>query len=106
VATNRRKPVVYVVFLRFSNNKSKAGEFMPAHNAWLERGFDEGVFLMVGGLQPQLGGAVVAHNTTRDELEARLREDPFVVHGVVKAELFEVSPSKADPRLEFLLSQR
>ncbi|WP_437815905.1 YciI family protein [Sorangium sp. So ce1078] len=95
---------MYVVFLRFSNNKGKAGDFMLAHNEWIKRGFDEGVFLIVGSLQPQLGGAVVADNTTRDELEARVREDPFVAHDVVKAELFDVLPSKVDPRLAFLLT--
>lgn len=95
---------MYVVLLRFSNNKSKAGEFMSAHNAWIKRGLDEGVFLIVGSLQPQLGGAVVAHNTTRAELEARILEDPFVAHDVVKPEVLEVSPSKADSRLAFLLT--
>jgi uncharacterized protein YciI len=95
---------MYIVFLRFSNNKSRATEFMPAHDAWLKRGLDEGVFLIAGGLQPRLGGAVVAHNTTRAELEARLLEDPFVAHDVVEPEVFEVSPSKADPRLAFLLA--
>ncbi len=29
--------------------------------------------------------------------------DPFVVHGVVQAEILEIKPGKADPRLEFLL---
>lgn len=95
---------MYVVLLRFSANKSKAGEFMSAHNAWIKRGLDEGVFLIVGSLQPQLGGAVVAHNTTRAELEARILEDPFVAHDVVKPEVLEVSPSKADSRLAFLLT--
>lgn len=95
---------LYIVLLRFADNKSKAGEFMSAHNAWIKRGFDEGVFLMVGSLQPQLGGAIVAHDTTRTELEARLLEDPFVVHDVVKPELLELTPSKADSRLEFLLA--
>jgi uncharacterized protein YciI len=103
-ATSRREAVMYVVFLRFSNNKSKAGELMAAHNAWIKRGLDEGVFLLVGSLQPQLGGAVVAHGTTRTELEARILEDPFVMHDVVKPEVLEVSPSKADPRLAFLLA--
>jgi uncharacterized protein YciI len=97
---------MFVVLLRFSNNKSKAGEFMSAHNAWIQRGLDDGVFLVVGSLQPQLGGAVVAHNTTRHELEARVQDDPFVAQDVVKAELFEISPSKADPRVAFLLSPR
>ncbi len=32
---------------------------MDGHNEWIKRGFDEGVFLMVGSLQPNLGGAIV-----------------------------------------------
>jgi len=97
-------PCMYIVLLRFAHNKSKAGEFMSAHNAWIKRGFDEGIFLMVGSLQPRLGGALVAHDTTRAELEARILEDPFVVHDVVKPEVLELTPSKADARLGFLLA--
>lgn len=95
---------MYIVFLKFSNNRAKAREFMLAHNEWLKRGFDEGIFLVAGTLQPQLGGAVLAHNTTLPDLEARVQEDPFVAHDVVTAELLEVLPSKVDPRLAFLLT--
>ncbi|MBN9164243.1 MAG: hypothetical protein BGO98_00530 [Myxococcales bacterium 68-20] len=95
---------MHVVLLRFSNNKSRAAELMAGHNEWIKRGFDEGVFMLVGSLQPTLGGVVIAHNTTRAELEARVQADPFVAQDVVKAELLEVSPSKADPRLAFLLA--
>lgn len=95
---------MFVVLLRFSSAKSKAGGLMAAHNEWIERGFDEGVFLLVGRLEPQLGGAVVAHQTSRSELEERIRSDPFVVHDVVKAELVEVTPAKVDSRLAFLRS--
>lgn len=35
-----------IVFLRFSNHKTKAGELMTAHNEWIKRGFDDGVFLL------------------------------------------------------------
>jgi uncharacterized protein YciI len=94
---------MFVVLLRFSNAKSRAGELMAAHNEWIQRGFTEGVFLLVGSLQPRLGGVVVAHDTSRAELEARVGSDPFVIHDVVTAELVEMSPSKADPRLSFLL---
>ena len=94
---------MYVVFLRFSSNKSKASEFMAAHNEWIQRGLDDGGFLIVGSLQSKQGGAVVAHGITREELEARILEDPFVVQEVVKPEVLEVVPSKVDPRLSFLL---
>lgn len=93
---------MFIVLLRFSNGKSKARDLMAAHNEWIERGFENGVFLVVGSLQPGLGGAVVAHNTTRAELEARVQSDPFVTHDVVTAEILEVSLSKKDPRLAFV----
>jgi uncharacterized protein YciI len=77
---------------------------MAAHDEWIKRGFDDQIFLVVGSLEPGAGGAVLAHNTTRAELEERLQRDPFVAHDVVRAELLEVSPSKADARLAFLLA--
>lgn len=94
---------MYLVFLEFSDNSSRAGEFMADHAAWIQRGIDAGIFLIVGSLQPRLGGALVVHNTTRADLDARLLEDPFVVHDIVKPEVLEVLPSQVDPRLAFLL---
>lgn len=95
---------MFIVLLRFSNNKGKAAELMPAHNDWIARGLHDGVFLLVGSLQPRAGGTILAHGTTLANLRARVNEDPFVAHEVVSAEVLEVSCSKANPRLEFLLS--
>ena len=43
---------MFVVLLKFSANKGQAGQFMEGHKEWIRRGFDEGVFLLVGNLQP------------------------------------------------------
>lgn len=94
---------MFIVLLRFSENKSKAGEFMEAHNQWIRRGFDDGIFLLVGSLQPGLGGSVIAHGISRETLESRVGEDPFVVENVVTAEILAVDPKKADERLSFLV---
>ena len=94
---------MFVVTLKFSNNKSQAGEFMDGHKAWLKRGFDEGVFLLAGGLQPNLGGGILAHSTSLEDLQKRVNEDPFVAELVVKAEILEITASKTDERLSFLL---
>jgi uncharacterized protein YciI len=102
-AMDSKRTTVYAVLLRFSQNANRAGELMSAHGAWIERGIDEGVFLVVGSLQPRLGGAVIAHGITRAELDARLQQDPFVEHGVVTSEVLEISPSRADRRVAFLL---
>lgn len=94
---------MFIVTLKFSDNKSQAGQHMEGHNQWIKQGFDDGVFLVVGSLQPNLGGAVVAHNTTLTDLQDRVESDPFVTENVVKAEILEISPAKADERLSFLL---
>lgn len=94
---------MFVVLLRFSANKGQAGQFMAGHKAWIERGFADGVFLLAGSLQPSSGGGIVAHNTSLPDLESRVNEDPFVAEDVVRAEILEVSPSRADDRLSFLL---
>lgn len=94
---------MFVVLLKFSENKSKASDFMEGHNQWIKQGFDDGVFLVVGSLQPSLGGSVIACNTSLVELQSRVNEDPFVEHNVVTAEILEIEPKKADERLQFLL---
>lgn len=94
---------MYVVLLKFSENKSKAPEFMDGHNQWIKRGFDDGVFLLVGSLKPGLGGSVIAHNTSVSELQTRINEDPFVVENIVQAEILEIDPKEADERLQFLV---
>ena len=92
---------MFVVLLTFVD-KSKAGPLMEGHKAWIKRGFDDGVFLLAGGLQPNLGGGIVAHNTTLADLQSRVGDDPFVAEKVVTAEVVEIAPWRVDDRLSFL----
>ncbi len=94
---------MFIVLLKFSDNKGKASQFMEGHKEWIKRGFDDGVFLLVGSLQPNLGGGIVAHSTSLSDMQSRVNTDPFVAEKVVKAEILEITPSKADARLKFLL---
>lgn len=95
---------MFIVLLRFSQNMAQAAAFMDGHNEWLRQGFADGVFLLAGSLQPGLGGALIAHGITRDALEARVNQDPFVAENIVSAEILEIDPKKADERLSFLLN--
>jgi len=95
---------MFIVLLKFSTNKAQAGQFMGGHKEWIKRGFDEGIFLLAGSLQPNLGGTVVAHNTSLSDLQSRVNDDPFVAEKVVSAEILEISPAKVDERLGFLLN--
>ena len=92
---------MFVIALRFAD-KTNAAQFMDRHNAWIKRGFDDGVFLLVGSLQPNAGGVILAHNASPAEIEARVQDDPFVAKGVVIAEILAIAPGRADERLAFL----
>jgi uncharacterized protein YciI len=94
---------MFIVLLKFSSNKGRAGQFVEGHKEWIKRGFDDGVFLLVGSLQPNLGGGIVAHNTSLPDLQSRVNDDPFVAENVVRAEILEIAPSKTDERLKFML---
>ena len=95
---------MFMVLLKFSAQKGHAGRFMDDHKDWIKRGFDDGVFLVAGSLQPNLGGGIIAHNTSLPELESRVNDDPFVAEDVVRAEILEITPSRADARLDFLVA--
>jgi uncharacterized protein YciI len=94
---------MFIVLLKFSGNKGRAGQFMQGHKDWIKRGIDDGVFLVVGSLQPNLGGAIMAHDLSLSDLQARVNQDPFVAEDVVSAEILEITPSQTDARLTFLL---
>ncbi|MCK0101399.1 hypothetical protein [Pseudohalocynthiibacter sp. F2068] len=93
---------MFVILLKFSDYKSRAGQFMQGHNEWIKRGFDDGVFSLVGSLQPNLGGGILAHNTSLPDLERRVQEDPFVAENIVTAEILEITPSRTSEQLAFL----
>ncbi|KPL50690.1 MULTISPECIES: YciI family protein [Alphaproteobacteria] len=92
---------MFIITLRFAD-KTKAPQFMDGHNAWIRQGFDDGVFLLVGSLLPNMGGAIIAHNASAEEIETRVRDDPFVAEGVVSADILAVTPGRTDDRLAFL----
>lgn len=93
---------MFVVTLKFSENRSRASDLMAGHKAWLQQGFERGHFLMAGSLQSNMGGGIIAHDMGREDLEAFVSQDPFVAEGVVTPEILEITPARLDDRLNFL----
>ncbi|MCF2859148.1 GTP cyclohydrolase [Pseudoalteromonas sp. SMS1] len=76
---------------------------MAGHKMWLETWFEKGVFILSGSLQSCAGGGIIATDITRDALERIIAEDPFVIEQIVVPEIIELTPSKCDARLSFLI---
>lgn len=97
---------MFVILLKFTARKDSAAQFLGAHNEWIQRGFDEGVFVLVGGLRSRTGGAILAMNTSMEALQARVKADPFVAEGIVIPDIEEILPNRVDERLGFLAGER
>ena len=97
---------MYIILLRFSENRQNAARHLPSHKAWLAQGMGDGVFLMAGTLGSNLGGAILAHDTSLAAIQGRVSEDPFVRENVVTAEVLEFSPSVANKDFQFILKQQ
>jgi uncharacterized protein YciI len=95
---------MFIVLLKFAARKAQAAQFLEGHKRWIQRGLDDGVFLLAGSLQPQAGGVILAHGISDQALRDRVEEDPFVAQGVVSAEILEVVPSRVADQLGFLLA--
>lgn len=93
---------MFIILLKFSDNKSRAGDFMQSHNEWIKRGIDDGKFVLVGSIKPNAGGAIIAVDSSLATLQERVNADPFVVENIVRAEIVEIAPGRYDERLAFL----
>ncbi|WP_444897862.1 YciI family protein [Microbulbifer sp. EKSA008] len=95
---------MFIILLKFSQNKAQAAQYMSGHKVWLQKGYDDGVFLASGNIKPGIGGGILAFNTTYEELLERISQDPFISENVVSSEVIEIDASKTSPQLEFLLN--
>ncbi len=70
-----------------------------AHRQHLQTGYDQGLLLWSGPLSPRTGGRVMARAETREQLEAFLARDPFLLKGVASHTLLEIVPVMYQPLL-------
>lgn len=91
------------VKLKMVQGPEKAAPFMAEHKAWLQKGFDDAVFLTAGSLQGEPGGGILVQGLSAEALQQRLAEDPFVAHDIVEVTVTEFAVARADARLAFLL---
>ncbi len=96
---------MYIVFLKFAENKNLASDFMDGHKAWIKEGIEQNSFLVVGSLNKNEGGVVLANNQSYDEIKNRVEEDPFVIEKIVNYEIFELTPAMANEQFQFLLNK-
>ncbi len=67
---------------------------IPSHRAFLQKGYDLGMFLCSGPKEPPTGGFLVAKAASKAELEALFADEPFHVANLASFTFTEFSPVK------------
>lgn len=96
---------MFVILITYTQPLSQVDALLEAHVRWLDEQYAAGCFLASGRRIPRIGGVVLAVAESEEALRSILRHDPFLQHGVAEYEIIEFVPSKADPRLAFLLQK-
>lgn len=92
---------MFILSLTYVKPQEEADRLMEPHMAWVQQGYDSGMFLASGRKVPRTGGVILARGE-RADIEAFVADDPFAVHGVADYEITEVALTRTADGLEAL----
>jgi uncharacterized protein YciI len=78
----------------------KIQQVIPVHRAWLQKGYDLGLFLCSGPQHPPVGGFLVARATSMSDLKTMFEEEPFNVARLASYTFKEFQAVKRQPWTE------
>ena len=85
---------MFLIELTYKAALAEIDRHMKAHVAFLNRHYAAGRFVVSGRKVPREGGIIVATGGTREEIEALMREDPFVARGLAEVRVVEFRASQ------------
>jgi len=93
---------VFVIELLYKAPLAQIDANMKAHVAFLNKYYAAGNFLVSGRKIPRDGGIIIAVGSSRDAIEALVREDPFVARGLAEFRVIEFRTSQRAEVLKHL----
>jgi uncharacterized protein YciI len=85
---------MFVIELVYKAPLAKIDASMAAHVAFLNKYYAAGKFIVSGRKIPRDGGIIIAVGSTREEIEAIAREDPFVTRALADFRVIEFRASQ------------
>lgn len=92
---------MFILSLTYVKPQEEADRLMEPHMAWLQEGYDSGLFLASGRKVPRTGGVILARGE-RADIDDFVARDPFAVHDVADYEITEVSLTRTADGLDGL----
>ncbi len=94
---------MFIVELIYKAELTEIDANMRAHMAFLKQQYKAGCFVMSGRKIPRDGGIILAVGESREQLEAIIRQDPFVSRGLADFRVIEFRVSQRADNVDALL---
>jgi uncharacterized protein YciI len=94
---------MFVIELSYKVDLGEIDANMRAHVAFLKKYYAAGRFLVSGRKVPRDGGIILAVGESREQIEAIVREDPFVARGLADFRVIEFRDSQRAASIDALL---
>ncbi len=94
---------MFIVSLTYQVELSEIERFLPEHIEYLDAQYALGHFQLSGRKEPRTGGIILATIPSREQLDTVLQQDPFYREKLAIYEVTEMCPTKASPKMSFLL---
>ena len=95
--------VIYVTILTYVKPLEEIDAALSAHIEWLNKNYDDGVFIASGRRIPRNGGVILAKGECLEDITAIMQQDPFHLLGLATHEIFPFEASKAIDGLSAIL---
>ena len=96
---------MFVVELIYKADLAAIDAHMRAHMAFLKKHYAAGTFVVSGRKIPRDGGIIIAAGKSRAEIEAIVKDDPFVALGLAEFRIIEFRASQRADRIDALIAK-
>ena len=88
---------MFIINLTYIAPLEKIDARMKDHMVFLNACYREGLFIASGRKVPRTGGIILAKGSSKEAMEALMKNDPFVSAGLAKVEIIEFQTSQMHP---------
>ena len=94
---------MFIINLKYIAPLREIDARMKEHMVFLNACYGEGLFIVSGRKIPRTGGIILAQGSSKEAVEALMRNDPFVAHGLAEFDIIEFQASQSHPEFKKLL---
>lgn len=96
---------MFVIISTYKKSLEEIDTKRGDHLAFISNYMLSGKFLFVGRKNPVDGAIIIAHNSTKEELEDIFKQDPYYTNGLAEYSITEFSPAMSAQGLEEILDK-